>query len=291
MKKVYYILMALIVFGSSCKTSTNESDEVKDYDEKTEKIGAELKSSVPTLPSPSQIAANLQATGADFLATNINNTDNAAAYMEGSEEKIAVNMGIYFANLAYTTAYSEKEASEKLLYAVVEMAAKLGTERSVIAGLADKYKSHVEVSDSTKSYLNEMNTNAQENLRASGRHRLAAISYAGFYIEILHMQLGIINSYPKDFPEDLRQQLLVPIYHSILSQKEDIGKIKTYLGSNIEGVENTAYYNDLGKLEELYSQIDYAKILESQDLNHIETDPTIVSLAKTIRDMRARLVE
>ena len=56
-------------------------------------------------------------------------------------------------------------------------------------------------------------------------------------------------------------------------------------------MQETPYYNDLTMLEEIYSEIDYDKILNSQDLTIIETDDNTIKLAIKIREMRVRVVE
>lgn len=290
MKNVVYLFLSVLFFASSCQTKDGSTEEEKKYDAKTEKIEAEIKSSVPVLPSPDEFAAKLQATGADYMSSVINSPEKTSVYLEGADEKKAVNLGIYLANLSYTIAYNEDEDSKKLVDAIIELSSSLGIERSIMSGIAQRYAA-TEGTQDVENYVNEMSAKAHENLRTNGRHRLAAIAYAGFYIEGLNMALEIIVNYPSDMPDDLRQQLMVPLYHAILTQNKNIKSIKGYLEANIEGVENTPYFNDLSKMEKIYGEIDYKKILESQDLNYIETDPTIISLAKTISEMRARLVE
>lgn len=280
-----------MIIASSCQTKKeNDSEDTKEFDRKTEAISIEIKSKVPTLPAPDEFAAKLQNTGADYISTIINSPDKATQYLDAADEKKAVNLGIYLANLAYTAAYNEQDDSKKLIDAIVELSSSLGVERSVMSAISERYANTEEASE-VESYVNEMSAKAHEALRTNGRHRLAAIAYAGFYIEGLNMALEIIRNYPDDLGDDLRRQLMVPLYHSILSQNINIEAIKGYLAENIEGVENTPYYNDLNKMEKIYSEIDYKKILDSQDLNYIETDSTIISLAKTISEMRARLIE
>lgn len=281
----------MIFIASSCQTKKeDDADQKNSFDNKTKEIATEIASSVPQLSAPEEFASKLQSTGADYISSIINNPENAKKYMDGSDEKKAVTLGIYMANLAYTSAYNENAESKKLIDAIIELSSSLGVERAVMSSISERYAADTEAAE-MESYVNEMSSKAHETLRANGRHRLAAIAYAGFYIEGLEMALGIIRKYPDDLGDDLRQQLMVPLYHAILSQNKNIGAIKTYLGENIEGVESTPYFNDLTKMEKIYSEIDYKKILESQDLNMIETDPTIISLAKTISEMRARLVE
>ena len=291
MKKIIYFLLAGMFMASSCTTKSDENSEAeKEFDKKSEVIETEIKSAVPMLPNADEFAARLQATGADYMAIVINNPEKADTYLVASDEKKAVNLGIYLANLAYTTAYNEEEDSKKLVDAIIELSSNLGVERSVMHSISERYANDDEATK-VEGYVNEMSAKAHETLRTSGRHRLAAIAYAGFYIEGLNMALEIIINYPNDMPNDLRQQLMVPLYHAILSQNKNVSAIKTYLASNIEGVENTPYYNDLTKMEKIYSEIDYDKIIKSQDLSLIESDPTITSLAQTISEMRARLVE
>lgn len=291
MKKIFYFLLAVIFTATSCQTNSDESSEEKqEFDKKSEEIVAEIKTTVPTLPSPDEFAAKLQATGADYISGIINSPEKTGSYLAAADEKKAATLGVYLADLAYTTAYNENGDSKKLVDAIIELSSNLGVERSVMHTISERYANDEQAKE-VESYVNEMSAKAHEALRTSGRHRLAAITYAGFYIEGLNIALEIIRKYPTDLPDDLRQQLMVPLYHSILSQNKNIEAVKSYLEANIDGVENTPYYNNLNKMEKIYSEIDYKTILESQDLNYIESDPTIISLAKTIIEMRAGLVE
>ena len=283
MKNIFYILFAFIIFASSCQTKS-DADNNAEVEEQTQ----ETKAPAPEFPEPGEFAAKLQATGADYLDVLPNNPGNTQQYLDASVEKAAVNLGVYLADLAYTTSYGETEASKEILSAIVELSSHVGVEMDkVVAG----YTSNLEDSDSLKVYMRKINLTAYKGLIDSGQDRLAAIAYAGFYIERLNIALGVISSYPEDFPNDLRQQLLVPVYYAVLSQKANVGEIKAYLAANIEGAEATPYYNDLTNMEELYSKIDYDKILNSQDLTLIETDDNIIKLAIKIREMRIRVIE
>ena len=286
MKNVLYFLFALIIFVSSCQTKS-DSDKNTDGDEQTQ----ETKAPAPVLGPADEFAAKLQATGADYFDILPNNPGNAQQYIDDSEEKSAVNLGVYLSDLAYTTAYGEIETSKEMLSAIVELSSRIGVERQMMEKVVEGYTSNIEDPDSLRKYLQKINSTAYNTLITSGKDRLAAIAYAGFYIERLNIALGVISSYPEDFPDELRQQLLVPVYYAVLSQKENVGKIKEYLKANIEGVQETPYYNDLTNLEEFYSKIDYDKILNSQDLNIIETDDNTIKLAIKIREMRIRIIE
>ncbi len=286
MKNLFYFVFALIIFGSSCQTKS-DSDKNTEVDEQAQ----ETKAPAPVLPPPDEFAAKLQATGADYVDILTNNPGNTQQYLDASVEKATVNLGVYLADLAYTTAYGETEASKEILSAIIELSSHIGIEGQVMDEVVEGYTSNLEEPDSLNEYLRKINSTAYNSLIASGKDRLAAIAYAGFYIERLNIALGVISSYPEDFPDELRQQLLVPVYHAVLSQKNNIGKIKEYLKSNIEGAQETPYYNDLTMLEELYSKIDYDKILNSQDLTIIETDDNTIKLAIKIREMRIRVIE
>ena len=283
MKNVFYFLFVIIIFGSSCQTKS-DSDQNTEVDEQTQ----ETKAAAPEFPAPGEFAAKLLATGADYVDILPNNPGNTQQYLDASVEKTAVNLGVYLADLAYTTAYGETESSKEILSAIVQLSSRVGIEmEKVVAG----YTSNLEESDSLIMYLQKIDSTAYNGLIDSGQDRLAAITYAGFYIERLNTALGVISSYPEDFPDEIRQQLLVPVYHAVLSQKKNVGKIKKYLAANIEGVEETPYYNDLTNMEKFYSEIDYDKILNSQDLSIIETDDNTIKLAIKIREMRIRIIE
>jgi len=292
MRHTFYSLLLLAFIGTACQSKKDtKSDEISELDQQTAEIVEEVKARVPQFPTPDEFAARLQATGADYFDNIINDPEKANKYVNDAEEKVAVNLGIYFADLAYSSAYGQRETSMKLVEAIVSLSNRLGIEKGVMMTVAERYDKYVEVPDSVKLYIQEMSEKATDNLVTMGRHRITAIAYAGLYIEALHMGIGIIRNYPTDVPASMRQQLLVPVYHFILRQKQDITDVRDYLDDYIEGVQETPYYNDLIKLEELYAEVDYDKIMDSQDLNLIENDPNLVELAKTVDVMRSRLID
>ncbi len=139
MKNVFYFLFALIIFASSCQTKS-DADNNTEVDEQTQ----ETKAPAPDFPAPGEFAAKLQATGADYLDILANNPGNAQQYLDASEEKVAVNLGVYLADLAYTTAYGEIETSKEILSAIVELSSRLGIERQLMEKGVEGYTSNIE---------------------------------------------------------------------------------------------------------------------------------------------------
>jgi len=292
MRNVFYFLLALVMLGASCQSKKDsKSDEASEFDQQAKEITQKMQSTVPTFPPPDEFAAKLNATGADYFDNIINDPAKADQYVGAEEIKAAANLGVYFADLAYTSSYQQRDESMKVLDAIIKLSNRLGIERGIMLVVAERYNDYVEVPDSVKAYIREMSEKVNDNLKIMGRERLVAIAYAGLYVEALNMGVGIVTNYPDDLPKEMRQQLLIPVYQFVLGQKDDISKVRDYLDNYIEGVQETPYYDNLMKLEKLYGEIDYDKILETQDLSLIESDPKIKELADTIREMRANVVK
>jgi len=84
---------------SGCGPSENK-DNSSDFDKAQESLKEEIKKVVYNIPSPAEIPYLLQATGADFNQSLINDKNKVDSYTS-KVDKAALNLGVYAADIGY----------------------------------------------------------------------------------------------------------------------------------------------------------------------------------------------
>ena len=126
MKHFIYSLLALVIIVASCQSKKETAKDKEEFADQTKKIEDAVIATAPDLPPPDEFAARLQATGADYFESVINDPAKAEKYLNAEEGIAAANIGVYFADLAYTSAYNESETSFKLLQSMKILSERLG---------------------------------------------------------------------------------------------------------------------------------------------------------------------
>ncbi len=193
--------------------------------------------------TPGESAAKLKSIGADFNASLLNDPSKFSNYTT-AENKTAINLGIYLSDLNYSIAYQQKETTKAYFKACLELARTLGAKKEMLDFITTRYAQNIDQNDSVKSYLSKLDEGAISFLKDTDRERMAGMTLSAYYIENLHIALGIIETYPKDIlPEDARTVILIPAFQLVLSQKENVVTIYNYLKATAkEDSPNYMYY-------------------------------------------------
>ena len=244
------------------------------------------------LLTPGEAAAKLQSIGADFNGALLNDPAKWSSYST-AENKTAANLGVYLSDLNYSVAYKQKDVSKKYLDASLELASTLGAKREVLTYLVKRYEENIEQSDSVKSYMFQFFVGSTAKLKEAEKERLAGIAYSAYYIENLHILLGLIQSYPKDIlPDDARAVILVPAFEIVLTQKDNIKLIYSYLKAtgNEENPNYLYYKNALEELIATYDKLDVAEKMKNNKAQELLNDTVVKELSDKVNQIRDKIV-
>jgi hypothetical protein len=211
MKKLLsLLLLATLVLSCQPKKENTEEAQVSSSFE------VERNAFFSNLKAPAEVAAQLQATAAEFNANLMNDPKLSSGYAT-SEEKAAANLGVYLADLNYSVAYKQSANTKELFTAANELSKYVGLEQGILDFLMKRYNDNIAQNDSVKAVVNELFEKSTANLQGTAREKLVGIAMAGYQIENLHLALGVLESYPKDMlPEDARTQILIPVFRLVL---------------------------------------------------------------------------
>ncbi|MDL5048724.1 hypothetical protein QQ054_22180 [Oscillatoria amoena NRMC-F 0135] len=289
MKKLLPLLLLAILAISCQKTKEAETPPSPSFEVERNAFFGNLK-------APIEVAAQLQATAAEFNASLLNSPTNAGSYTV-DEVKAAANLGVYLSDLNYSVAYRQTANTKEMFTAAHQLSKVIGVEQNILDYLMKRYETNLNQNDSAKAVLDELFSKATEGLKGTEREKLIGIAMSAYQIENLHLALGVIESYPKDMlPTDARTRILIPVFRLVLSQQQNVETIYGFFKSitdptNPEKNPNYLYYsNAFEELIALYQKLNVDdKIANNQGLE-LMNDEVVKELSAKVGAIREKIV-
>ncbi len=86
-----------------------EAQAVEEFDQKSAELQKSWDAVFGKLPPATEVAARIQATGADFMPGLVNDPTNVDLYTEQQDVIVAANLGVYATDVGYLAAYTSRE--------------------------------------------------------------------------------------------------------------------------------------------------------------------------------------
>ena len=195
MKRYAFIAsMAVLVIAigfsfNGCKQAQKDEESGKEQDAKEKITKSDIKEDVSEvvypLPSNFEITETLNEIGASFIISLTNDIENVNKYV--TEEKQALNLGIYSADLSYATTYNMKQYTMDYMDVSKQLVNELGITGAYSPEFIEKIKDNFD----NKDQLVEMVTNSFYNtykfMRQQGKEELSKMVVAGTWIEAMYI--------------------------------------------------------------------------------------------------------
>lgn len=289
MKNTFYLILLCAIALSCQKKDSNEAQVSQTFE-------AERSAFFSNLTAPTEAAARIQATAAEFNAGLMNDPKNSASYAT-NEVKAAANLGIYLSDLNYSVAFNQSANTRELFTAANELSKAIGIEQGILDFLMKRYTDNISQNDSAKTVINELFEKSTTSLQGTDREKLVGIAMSAYQIENLHLALGTIESYPKDMlPDDARTQILVPVYRMVLDQQQNVETIYGFLKSiadplNPEKNPNYAYYaTAFEELIAVYKKLNVEEKLANNQGLELMKDEVMQELSAKVSAIRSKVV-
>jgi hypothetical protein len=296
MKKKLVVILLLGTVAVSCQKSKEGADTTDSTAVESKAFAVERDTFFGNLKEPAEVAAQIQATAAEFNPALMSDPKNYQQYTS-NEMKAAANLGVYLADLNYSVAYAQQATTKQYFTAAHELSKTIGGEKGVVGFLAKRYEDNIEQNDSVKDVLDDLLATSTTELRGTEREKLAGLAIGAYQIENLHIALGMLESYPKDMlPADARAAILVPLFKVVLNQQHNIESIYNFLRSYSDEVDlnknpNYPYYvNAFEELIAVYKKLNVSdKIANNQGLE-IMNDAVVKELSEKVNAIRNKIV-
>ena len=269
MKKHFFTLisfLSLCLFISSCGGGADSDKAEKKLDKTIDSSNVTIgvNGKVFIIPSPIQTAIVIQKSGAAYNKSILNETSKVNSY--STKYQKCLNLGIYGADLGYTTLYDQTQDALMYFKVTNTLATDLGLSNAFDKNLIERFQKNLGKKDSILVLVSAAYRASNDFLKNNQRNEEAALIIAGGWIETLQFAVNIMKVKGN---EDVKRR--------IAEQKSTLNNlialISTYKG-NDDYAELLAKLNDL-KTE--YDKVQYKYVYERPVTDEVNKNTTITS--------------
>lgn len=284
-------LLALVGLWSCGGSKEDSSQNAKDFDKAGESLKDQIEDVIYNIPSPSEIPYLLQATGAEFNQSLLNDRNKVDQY-SSRNDKAALNLGIYTADIGYLSSYDKTQEAINYLNSAKKLADNLNVIGAFDMDVLQRFESNISNKDSLAKILNSAVQGSEKYLKDDSRNKLAALLLTGSFVEGLYISTGLIKTYPKDLlPDDSRNLVLTPLMRVILQQEKSVDELAKML-SKIDQAEPVATLtSDLAALQASYRSLNIDEQIKNNRSDLVLTDKNLVEITKVVEKMRKSIVD
>ncbi len=272
---LYHALMAVLIVAvsvasSGCKQTKKEEQKTKTEKEKISKkeVKKDIEEVVYPLPSTFEITKTLNEIGASFIISLSNEPESVDNYV--TEEKQALNLGVYSADLSYATTYNMKQYTMSYM----DVSKKLVKELGITGAYKPEFVKEVKNNLDNKKRLTKLITNSffdtYEYMNKNGKEELSLLVVSGSWIEAMYITTHISeNTYHNKKIVDL-----------IADQESTLNKLFNILEpyKTRESIKNIM--DQLKPIKEIYKSREDKNFSKEQ----------VLTIQKTIGEVRANII-
>lgn len=288
----------IIVSFVACESKTADNDLSGNIDINTlntNKDTAEVhkvKIIFKNVPSPVEMSNLLRKANLSFNQDILNPLDKEGKYV--SLNKIALNLGVYGADLSYVRIFDQLQQSIKYLSAVKKASESLGIPSDEGAFTVERLEENVSNRDSLLMIISETYETADSYLKENNRGSIAALIILGGWIEALHIATVLVKT------DDKNEAIL----RRIAEQKLSINNLIDLLSDYSDNEFIAAYVPQVAKLKKAYDKvgIEYEeKTIETDTINKqtkingdseiIMSDEILTEISNIVDEIRTEVIK
>jgi hypothetical protein len=221
-------------------------------DGQTEQQADRVKKIFYSIPSPVEMVSLIQDVGSRYDYSLLNKVENRTKY--SSAKSKAVNLGIYGADLSYTSVFNQNQESILYMSCAKQLADELGVSSAFSNETIARVEENLENRDSLLHIITETFYELDAYLKENDRSNISAQVITGGWLEGLYLASKMVQMYGKG------NELSDRIVDQRLALKDLISLNKAY---NKDGSLDDVLM-DLESLEAIYAEADAGGSVETQ---------------------------
>jgi predicted Zn-ribbon and HTH transcriptional regulator len=180
------LLSGMFILGS-CVSGDNQNDgNLPDgTDPSTTLQQEQVRKILYTIPTPMSMASIIKQTGATFDKDVMNGIDKISNYNTAKQQ--ALNLGIYGADLSYSSMFDQDQEAIQYLSAVQKLCTSLGIEGAIESDIYKRLNDYKDNRDSVLNIVSETYFSLDIYLKEAGREDLLALIVTGGWVEGLSL--------------------------------------------------------------------------------------------------------
>lgn len=242
------------------------------------------------LPKTSEVPAMIHLTGAEYDQTLINAPAKAANYTT-TNDKAALNLGVYATDIGYLSVYNKTQDVLTYLKGSQKLADHLGLSNAFGSAMQKRFQENLSSQDSLVRIVDETMSYVQTYLAENQRDATGAMVVAGSFIEGLHISTGLIEKYPKNIPADIRNGVLTQLILKIIDQKKSLADLIGLMKSVKQDDQVTAYTQKLTDLQTQFEALKFEEKVKANVGDFAVTDKTLLGITAKVKEIRSEMVK
>ncbi|PKQ64645.1 hypothetical protein BZG01_14020 [Labilibaculum manganireducens] len=270
-------MSSVLTFG--CQNKKPSADKVPEMNAPQQKEFKSVKTLFYNVPSPIEVTGIIKKMNLPYQPDLMNPVSNADNYL--SQADVAVNIGIYGADLSYIRIYEQFQDAARYLAVIKKFTRELGIPEEQERITARRMEENIENQDSLLQIITETFTKSDSYLKENQRGGVAALIVFGGWIETLYLATNIVDL---KNPQKEMVNLISQQKHSV---KNLIGLLNQYR----DNYKINQILPDLKKLDAKFQEISQTKssassIKTKDGKTVIKNQVTLTASNETIRAIK-----
>lgn len=285
-----HLTFALLVSGLVSCGGEKPKEEPKDDKKETKEVTENLEKVLTETPKPSDLPFQIQKTGADYDEKIPNPSNNVEKY-KTTNFKAALNLGVYSCDIGYLAVHEKTQNVIDYVKSATQLADKLQLSNTFDAKVRERFEKNTKNIDSLTSIIDEATAKSDKYLKDNDQANVAALVFAGIFIEGLHVSTQIVDNYPDNIvPKDEKARILVDMVQIISKQDKPLNDLIKALKSLKKSDELDKFIAQLEDLAGVYKSLDIESKIKNNKGDLILTDETIRPITKKVKEIRSSIV-
>lgn len=292
------ILVISLISITSCagdgkKGQTGAADTIK-IDSKLMEDFSKSKLIFYSLPSPLETAMLIKKSGVNYNEGILNPLNNVSRYT--TNRQMALNLGIYSADLSYTSLFDQTQTAMKYMGNTQKLAEGLGIMDAIDKETIKKLEENMNNRDVVMEIISESFMNSNSLLNENDRPALAVMVLTGGWVEGLYIATTLTNGVM-----DNNKRLLDKIIYQKLSLYTVLNMLDSY---KTENADIQRLYDQMTELKVIYDEVKIVNTSNVEASTDTENRLTVIKadsetyiskevfeqLCKKVKEIRAEFI-
>jgi hypothetical protein len=199
MKHIKLITLSIATTAIALTSCTeNGTDDVKKEQDTVAQnaMNSEARKVFYSLPSPMELSSLLQKSGSRFDKSNLHDLKAVEHY--NTNDARALNLGIYGADLSYTSVFDQTQETMQYLKAAQKLSDALGISSAFNKDVVERIQTNMNNKDSLMNIISDSYLETDAFLNENERQNISALIISGGWIEGLYLASKMAFNAPKN---------------------------------------------------------------------------------------------
>jgi len=241
---------------------------------------------IDAMPSPSSIPALLQRSDISFNEELINAESKAPDYTL-TNDKAALNLGVYSTDLGYLCSYSQADQALSYFKASQTLVDKIGIAGAIEQTMLNRFESNLSDKDSLVKLVDETSDLAKVFLNENENYNTSALIVVGSFVEGLYLATASVANYPD---EEFKDQLMVAMMQEVAEQDQALKGLINLVNALEDGSSAKEMSGSLNDLLSEFEKLGLREKLKNNDGSFVLKAEMMEGITNKVAEIRGNIV-